>query len=66
MMADSHGDTIRYPIVSWNAEPAFWWHKDQIICTNPDDALVQKLITVAHALDAVIIGDDGEQYGEEA
>ena len=38
-------------------------HKDgNIICANPDEPTVEKMIALAGALDAVVQGEDGEIY----
>jgi hypothetical protein len=49
-------------MVLWNGTPCFWWHQDQLLCSGPDNAQVAKLVRVATALNARVIGGDGEIY----
>jgi hypothetical protein len=61
-MADAAGVSTRYFMITWRGEPCFWWYRDQIQCSGPDDAQVSKLIQMARALKAHTVGDDGEIY----
>jgi|ERR1035438_9153520 hypothetical protein len=61
-MQEKNGNTVRFPVISWRAVSCFWWYQDQIICKNPDPAQMAKLIRIADALKAQVIGDDGEKY----
>ena len=49
-------------MVLWNGTPCFGLHQDPLLCSAPDDALVTKLIRVATALNARVIGDDEDIY----
>jgi hypothetical protein len=61
-MKDDAGVVIRYYIITWNGVLCFWWYRDQIICSNPDNAQRIKLTKIAQSLSAYAIGDDGERY----
>ena len=60
-MADD-GFTTRYYMIIWRGAPCFWWYRDQIQCSSPDDAQQLKLAQMARALKAYAVGDDGERY----
>jgi hypothetical protein len=42
----------------------YWlnWSNGEITTKNPDDALIDKMVTIAHHLGAKVQGDDGEVY----
>lgn len=61
-MKDESGASTRYYMITWRGEPCFWWYRDQIQCSGPDDAQVSKLVQMARALNAHAVGDDGEVY----
>jgi hypothetical protein len=61
-MADEAGVSTRYFMITWRGRPCFWWYRDQIQCSGPDEAQVAKLVQIARALDAYAVGDDGETY----
>ena len=60
-MADE-GVTTRYYTIIWRGSPCFWWYRDQIQCSGPDEAQQLKLAQMARALNAFAVGDDGERY----
>jgi hypothetical protein len=43
-------------------EPWLDWSRGQIHTKNPDDALIDKMVSIANKLHAVVQGDDGEVY----
>jgi hypothetical protein len=43
-------------------EPWLDWSHGQIQTKNPDDALIDKMVSIANKLHAVVQGDDGEIY----
>jgi hypothetical protein len=43
-------------------EPWLDWSRGQIQTKNPDDALIDKMVSIAGKLHAVVQGDDGEIY----
>lgn len=48
--------------IAWNGHACFWWNQNKIACTNPDPEQLAKMIEIAIALDANVIGDAGEEY----
>lgn len=60
-MADD-GVTTRYYMIIWQGSPCFWWYRDQILCSRPDEAQQLKLAQIARALNGYAVGDDGERY----
>ena len=61
-MKGATGAVTRYWMIAWRGQPCFWWYRDQIRCSGPDDAQQLKLVQMARALGAYAIGDDGEMY----
>jgi hypothetical protein len=61
-MSEDDGSATRYFLINWNGEPVFWWYKSEIRCKNPSAAQLLKLVDLAKALAARVLGDDGEQY----
>ena len=64
-MRDDAGAVTRYNMIIWRGQPCFWWYRDQIQCSDPDEAQQSKLVQMARALDAFAVGDDGEVYGAD-
>ena len=58
----SDGETVRYCMIEWNGVSCFWWYHDQIVCSGADEAQIGKLLSIAAALSASVLGDDGEKY----
>jgi len=57
------------PIAVWTALPGgdeVWpwlsWDDGNISTKNPDEALLEKMLSIAASLDAKVQGDDGEEY----
>jgi hypothetical protein len=61
-MNEKTGVTTRYYMICWRGSPCFWWYRDKIECSRPDEAQKLKLTTMARGLHAFVVGDDGEQY----
>ena len=61
-MADKAGIVTRYYMIAWRGSTCFWWYRDQVLCSGADNAQLIKLVHVARALRARVIGDDGETY----
>ena len=62
-LAKQNGDYfVRWSGSSRNAEPWLDWYKGNIYTKNPDEALIDKMVAIAAALDAQVQGDDGEIY----
>jgi len=62
-MSDDAGAATRYYMITWRGQPCFWWYRDQVQCSGPDEAQQSKLVQMARALGAFVVGDDGEIYG---
>ena len=44
---------------------SLWWEETgEIVVKNPDPPMIEKLVAIANALGARVLGDDGELYGE--
>jgi hypothetical protein len=61
-MRDDTGAVTRYWMINWRGQPCFWWYRDQIQCSGPNEAQQFKLTQMARALGAFAVGDDGETY----
>ena len=56
------GVETRYFAILWRGVPCFFWYRDQIQCSGPDEAQQLKLAQIARLLNACAVGDDGERY----
>jgi hypothetical protein len=61
-MKDKTGVVTRNYMITWRGQSCFWWNRDQIQCSGPDDAQQRKLIQIAGAMKAFAVGDDDERY----
>lgn len=61
-MADAAGVSTRCYMITWRGQPCLWWYRDQIQCSGPDEAQVDKLVQMSRVLHAHVVGDDGEIY----
>ena len=62
-MSDGRGRAVtRYYLILWNGSPCFWWYRAEIRCARPSEAQVGKMVAMAAALEAHVVGDDGEAY----
>jgi hypothetical protein len=52
----------RYFSILWKGQPCFWWYRNEIRCAGPGDQQLAKMVDIAIALDANVIGDDGREY----
>jgi hypothetical protein len=64
-MSDDSGNVTRYYMLNWNGVPCFWWYRNEIRCSDPDEPQRTKLAQMARALKAYAVGDDGEIYEED-
>jgi len=64
-MKDESGTVSRYWMIKWRGHPCFWWYRDHIECSRPNEAQRAKLAQMATSLNAFVVGDDGEVYGED-
>src|SRR5258708_39785109 len=65
-MSDEAGAVTRYWMITWRGQPCFWWYRDEVRCSGPEEAQQLKLVQMARALNAFAVGDDGELYGGES
>ena len=61
-MSDDTGIITRYNMILWKGHSAFWWYRDQILCSGPSKSQIMKLVDIAVRLAAIVVGDDGERY----
>lgn len=53
-----------YVLASHPEKWPLWWHRaGEITAKNPDDTVIAKLVDIARALNARVLGDDDEIYG---
>jgi hypothetical protein len=56
------GHVVRYFAITWKGVSAFWWLRSEILCKDPSEAQIFKLLGMAWALGGRVLGDDGERY----
>lgn len=61
-MQESDATIVRYFYIKWNGDSVFWWYRSEIIGKNPTEQQIVKLAQIAQALNARLLGDDGERY----
>lgn len=62
-MRDGRGKKVtRYFMILWRGVPCFWWYRDEMRCAGPSEEQVGKMIAMAAALGANVVGDDGATY----
>jgi hypothetical protein len=61
-MKDEDGTTVRYFMITWRKAPGFWWYRNKIECKNATKKEIFKMVNIARALRARVVGDDGESY----
>jgi hypothetical protein len=53
-----------YVFAAHSERHPLWWHRSgEIYTKNPDDTMIAKLVQIARALHAKVLGDDDEVYG---
>lgn len=52
-------------LYSFAEDFSIYFYEGRLVAKNPTDAGVKKMFQLAALLDAVVLGDDGEQYDEE-
>jgi hypothetical protein len=67
---NTDGGQIRrvHPVVWTEAEEqdnCFWWYDGEVTCKNPYDEWIAKAVRLAKELNAKVMGDEGEEYGDE-
>jgi len=48
--------------ILWKGQPYFSWNRNEILCPGPSDEQLAKMIEMAIALDANVLGHDGREY----
>jgi hypothetical protein len=48
--------------IQWKGSSVFWWDRRKIICKNPNEPEQMKMIKMADALGAMVVGDEDELY----
>jgi len=48
--------------ITWRGTPSIRWQGGQLVSTDPDKLLTAKLIRMAGALNANLVGENGEHY----
>jgi hypothetical protein len=43
--------------------PLWWDDSGEVVAKNPDQWVVERMVAIANALGARVLGDDGEVYG---
>lgn len=61
-MNDDKRVVTRYFLIKWKGAPVFWWYRDELRCSNPDESQQLKFAQMARSLNAFCVGDDNEQY----
>lgn len=62
-MSDDEDTFIaRYFMICWNGNSCFWWYKNEVRCSMPEEEQIVKMVKMARLLNANVIGDDGEKY----
>jgi hypothetical protein len=55
---------ISYPRFSIDCRPGLWFRHGAISIEDPDDFIIGKLISIASALNARVMGEEGELYDQ--
>jgi hypothetical protein len=59
----SHGKYLaRWTGPSEYPDPWFDWHSGNIMTKNPDFPILDKMVALAHKLNARVVGESGEPY----
>jgi hypothetical protein len=61
-MSDDERIVTRSFSILWKRQPCFWWYRNGIRCTAPNEEQLAKMIEMAVELDANVIGYDGMEY----
>lgn len=56
------GERVRYFAILWRNSPVFYWRRNEIKSSSPDEERIMKMVELAEALKANVIGDDHERY----
>jgi hypothetical protein len=55
---------VRYPLFGFDGRgvPSLYWRDGEVVVSGADEAAIADLVVIANALDARLLGDDGEEY----
>jgi len=60
------GVLVEAVLYSFAENFSIYFYEGRLVAKNPTDAGVKKMVQLATLLNAVVLGDDGEQYDENA
>lgn len=63
---DNPGDENWIVVLGLDSWPLWWRTTGEVYTKNPEDAMIQKLISIASVLNAQVLGDDEEIYRMDA
>jgi hypothetical protein len=61
-MHDDFDRMTRCFVITWRDEPCFHYFNGEIVCPDANTRHIRKMLDMATAIDAAVIGDDGERY----
>lgn len=59
---DNPGDENWIVVLGTDSRPLWWSETGELYASNPPDEMIRKLVSVATALNARLLGDDDEIY----
>jgi len=63
---DNPGDENWIVVLGVDSWPLWWSTTGEVYTKNPEDAMIQKLISIASVLNARVLGDDEEIYSTDS
>jgi hypothetical protein len=63
---DNPGDENWIVVLGVDSWPLWWSTTGEVYTKNPEDAMTQKLISIASVLNARVLGDDEEIYSTDS
>jgi hypothetical protein len=58
----SNGTIERNYAIVWRGKSFCDWDQFEIVAKNPSEEQIMKMVSMARALNAIVVGDDGEIY----
>ena|ERR1700678_2131034 len=57
-------EPVRYSLFGFDGReaPSLYWRGGEVVVSGVDEAAIADLVLIANALDARVLGDDGEEY----
>ena len=59
---DSIRITARHPTITLKGDSCFWYQGTSMTCKNPSEFILIKMVQMARALNAMVVGDEDELY----